>query len=81
MTGGLLDDDALHASAVVANSAMNRQRQLAGVNSYTRDWASTPLDWLTERLRQHSGEVGWLRRQCHATGRPARPAVGGRRGR
>jgi hypothetical protein len=33
MTGRLLDDHALHACAVVANSAMNRQRQLAGVNS------------------------------------------------
>ncbi len=28
----LLDDDGLHASAVVANCSMNRERQLAGVN-------------------------------------------------
>jgi len=30
----LLDDGELHDSSVVANCAMNRERQLAGVNSY-----------------------------------------------
>ncbi len=41
---GLLDDTALEASAVVANCAMNRERQLAGVNSYARELGFNPLD-------------------------------------
>jgi hypothetical protein len=36
----LLHDAALHASSVVANNAMNRERQLAGVNSYQRELRS-----------------------------------------
>jgi len=39
----LLGDDDLHASAVVANCSMNRERQLAGVNSYTRELVSSPV--------------------------------------
>jgi hypothetical protein len=74
MAGQLLDDDALHASAVVANSAMNRQRQLAGVNSYTRELGFNPLDWLTARTRQYSGRVGWLD-LCCGTGRALRHAA------
>ena len=35
-TKRLLGGAALHASSVVANCAMNRERQLAGVNSYAR---------------------------------------------
>lgn len=35
--GVLLDDAALEKSAVVANRAMNRERQLAGVNSHARE--------------------------------------------
>ena len=41
---GLLDDAAVESSAVVANNAMNRQRGLAGVNSYTRELGIHPLD-------------------------------------
>jgi SAM-dependent methyltransferase len=41
--GGLLDDAALEMSAVVANCAMNRERQLAGVNSYARELGFDPL--------------------------------------
>jgi len=33
----LLDDSALHASPVVANCRMNRERRLGGANSYQRD--------------------------------------------
>ncbi|WP_406044521.1 hypothetical protein OG799_08580 [Micromonospora sp. NBC_00898] len=33
----LLGDDALERSAVVANCAMNRERQLVGANSYARE--------------------------------------------
>jgi hypothetical protein len=73
MTERLLDNDALHASAVVANSAMNRERQLAGVNSYTRELGFNPLDWLTARLWKHSGKVGWLD-LCCGTGRTLRQA-------
>jgi SAM-dependent methyltransferase len=40
---GLLDDAALEMSAVVANCAMNRERQLAGVNSYARELGFDPL--------------------------------------
>jgi hypothetical protein len=43
----LLDDAALEASAVVANCAMNRERQLAGVNSYARELGFNPFDLLT----------------------------------
>ncbi|MBN1170569.1 MAG: hypothetical protein JXA67_00145 [Micromonosporaceae bacterium] len=38
------------ASAVVANCAMNRERQLAGVNSYTRELGFDPLQVVTDRL-------------------------------
>jgi hypothetical protein len=41
---GLLDDTTLAASSVVANSAMNRERQLAGANSYARELGFDPLD-------------------------------------
>ena len=40
----LLGDDDLHASAVVANYSMNRERQLTGVNSYARELGFDPLD-------------------------------------
>ncbi|WP_436530911.1 class I SAM-dependent methyltransferase [Actinoplanes sp. HUAS TT8] len=43
----LLDDRSLHASSVVANNAMNRQRQLTGVNSYARVLGFDPADGLT----------------------------------
>jgi SAM-dependent methyltransferase len=39
----LLDDRALHASSVVANNAMNRERQLIGVNSYAKALGFDPL--------------------------------------
>ncbi|MEE6257418.1 class I SAM-dependent methyltransferase [Plantactinospora sonchi] len=45
----LLDTATLESSAVVANSAMNRDRQLDGVNSYTRELGFNPLDWLLTR--------------------------------
>ena len=47
---GLLDDTALADSAVVANRTMNRERQLAGVNSYARELGFSPLDVITSRL-------------------------------
>ena len=46
----LLNDEQLARSAVAANCAMNRQRQLEGPNSYTRELAFNPLAWLRSRL-------------------------------
>ncbi|GAA1776133.1 class I SAM-dependent methyltransferase [Luedemannella helvata] len=65
--GPLLDDEALHASSVVANNAMNRERQLTGVNSYARELGFDPVDWLTERLAS-ADRVAWLD-LCCGTGR------------
>ena len=65
----LLDDQALHASSVVANCAMNRERQLAGVNSYTRVLGFDPLAWLTATPGTDTNtDVGWLD-LCCGTGR------------
>ncbi|BCB82979.1 methyltransferase [Phytohabitans suffuscus] len=63
----MLYDDDLALSAVVANCAMNRERQLAGVNSYTRELGFNPLD------RVRSGALrgqrsSWLD-LCCGTGR------------
>jgi SAM-dependent methyltransferase len=55
----LLDEPALLASSAVANNAMNRERQLAGVNSYTRELGFNPADLLAGR----SG-YGWLDLCC-----------------
>ncbi|MEV0717666.1 class I SAM-dependent methyltransferase [Asanoa sp. NPDC050611] len=60
MTDRLLDDHTLAASSVVANSAMNRERQLAGPNSYTRDLGFNPLD----RVLSGDGAVAWLDLCC-----------------
>ena len=59
---------------MVANCAMNRERQLAGVNSYARELGFNPLEWIQARLAQRvsvSGpnRVGWLD-LCCGTGRP-----------
>lgn len=71
MTGRLLDDEALHASAMVANRAMNRERQLAGVSSYTRELGISPLDWLTARISRQTPDAARVGRLdlCCGTGR------------
>ncbi|MFL6073102.1 MAG: class I SAM-dependent methyltransferase [Mycobacteriales bacterium] len=73
MGDGLLDDAALAASAVVANCAMNRERQLTGVNSYRKELGFDP-----------SGVVaaggGWLD-LCCGTGRALIQAAERLRGR
>jgi SAM-dependent methyltransferase len=68
--GRLLDTVALERSAVVANRAMNRERQLAGVNSYTRELGFNPVDVLTTALadRRTTEASGWLD-LCCGTGR------------
>jgi trans-aconitate methyltransferase len=63
----LLDDDDLHASAVVANCSMNRERQLAGVNSYARELGLDPLSVLRAAIAG-SGTGAWLD-LCCGTGR------------
>lgn len=63
----LLFDDDLALSAVVANCAMNRERQLAGVNSYTRELGFNPLERVRSRAL-HDGRGSWLD-LCCGTGR------------
>ena len=63
----LQDDRSLEQSDVVANSTMNRQRGLAGVNSYTRDLGFDLLSFLRQRLEER-GRVEWLD-LCCGTGR------------
>jgi SAM-dependent methyltransferase len=67
---GLLSNAELERSGVVANCAMNRVRQLAGVNSYTRELGFNPLGFLTSRLdaQPPSLTAGWLD-LCCGTGR------------
>jgi SAM-dependent methyltransferase len=56
-------DVELEASSVVANSAMNRERQLSGVNSYARELGFDPAAWLAEHAA-----TSWLD-LCCGTGR------------
>jgi SAM-dependent methyltransferase len=68
---GLLTGEALLGSAVVANCAMNRERQLTGVNSYARELGFNPIDLLLARLTEPgdvdaepAAAVGWLDLCC-----------------
>jgi SAM-dependent methyltransferase len=76
---GLRDDAALEMSAVVANCAMNRERQLAGVNSYARELGFDPLAMISARTgdgdRGEDGTVGWLD-LCCGSGRALIQAAG-----
>ncbi|MFJ2829436.1 class I SAM-dependent methyltransferase [Streptomyces sp. NPDC087263] len=54
----LIKDDELAGHSVVANSAMNRERVLAGVNSYTRELGFAPTDFLNESDRRSA--PSWL---------------------
>ena len=62
----LLDDDALAGSTVVANSAMNRDRQLAGINSYERELGFNPVDVMAALLRVTGAPdtIAWLDLCC-----------------
>ncbi|MER6596142.1 class I SAM-dependent methyltransferase [Micromonospora purpureochromogenes] len=71
----LLDTTALERSAVVANNAMNRERQLAGVNSYARELGFNPVDVLTDRLAGAAATAGWLD-LCCGSGRALIQAAG-----
>jgi SAM-dependent methyltransferase len=69
----LLDEVALGRSSVVANCAMNRERQLAGVNSYARELGFNPLETITAQIasgsRPRPGAAAWLD-LCCGSGRP-----------
>lgn len=64
----LLDDRKLHASSVVANNAMNRERQLTGVNSYAKELGFDPLS------RLGRPDSAWLD-ICCGSGRALRQAA------
>lgn len=68
----LLDNAALARSSVVANCAMNRERQLTGPNSYTRELGFNPLERLT------GPGAAWLD-LCCGTGRALAQAADQRR--
>jgi len=63
----LLDAAALEKSEVVANACMNRQRNLAGANSYEKELGFALLDFLKKSLEKHH-RVAWLD-LCCGTGR------------
>jgi trans-aconitate methyltransferase len=63
----LLNDADLEKSDVVANAIMNRERNLAGGNSYEKELRFNPIDFLQKRLA-HCPEVAWLD-LCCGTGR------------
>lgn len=53
----MLTNDELLCSDIVANSVMNRQRGLAGVNSYERELHVDLLGFLTRRAGEHGGAL------------------------
>src|SRR5258708_16035460 len=59
----LLDTGLLESSSVVANAAMNRERNLAGPNSYSRDLGFDVKGFLIERLEKQQ-RVAWLDLCC-----------------
>jgi SAM-dependent methyltransferase len=65
--GRLLSNAELLASETVANSCMNRDRGLSGVNSYARELGFDIVDFLQERVVQN-GEAFWYD-ACCGTGR------------
>jgi SAM-dependent methyltransferase len=61
----LLDEEQLAAHAVVANTTMNRERGLAGANSYERELGFDPVELLLGRRRARAGEhVTWVDLCC-----------------
>lgn len=59
----LLGDEELQSSGVVANNAMNRERDLTGTNSYERDLGFELASWLEGRI-ETTGRVSWLDLCC-----------------
>lgn len=58
----LLNSKELETSSVVANCTMNRERRLAGSNSYGRELGLDILDFL--RARSHVAPVRWIDLCC-----------------
>src|SRR6185437_10232867 len=69
----LLDDVGLETSSVVANCAMNRERELSGSNGYGRELGLDPVSFLTERAAA-GAERAWLD-LCCGSGRALRQAA------
>lgn len=63
----LLGDEELERSAIVANCRINRERELAGSNGYSREIGLDPLDFLRARIASDR-QVAWLD-LCCGTGR------------
>lgn len=61
----LLGDDSLEQSPIVANSRMNRERELTGRNGYDFELSLDPLEFLTARLESRA-RVAWLDLCCGA---------------
>ncbi len=59
----LKGDDELAKSPIVANCRMNRERELCGGNSYTRDLGLNPVEFLQTRLEEQQ-PVRWLDLCC-----------------
>ena len=59
----LLDAATLEKSEIVANGCMNRQRNLAGPNSYEKDLGFNPLDFLRKSL-ENNRAASWLDLCC-----------------
>lgn len=59
----LLGHDELERSAIVANCRMNRERDLAGSNGYSREIGFNPLDLLRGRISPDR-RVAWLDLCC-----------------
>jgi len=59
----LLTNEKVLKSEIVANSTMNRERGLSGVNSYGRELAFDIVPWLLSRARGH-GSSYWLDACC-----------------
>jgi hypothetical protein len=62
----LLGDAELERSDIVANCLMNRERQLAGVNSYARELGFSPLTFLSSQLdgQQPPAAAAWVDLCC-----------------
>jgi SAM-dependent methyltransferase len=71
---GLLGDEGLERSAVVANCRMNRERDLAGSNGYGREVGFNPLDFLRDRAAR-GRTPAWLD-LCCGTGKALIQAAG-----
>jgi SAM-dependent methyltransferase len=60
---GLITDEELERSAVVANCRMNRERNLTGSNGYEKEIGFGPLDFLKRRVAPNK-PAAWLDLCC-----------------